>query len=315
MDVDSRPRWCREFDDGRVPYAYTHRHSRVLHTHFRIPVPLSLMEVLCVDTRCPSLSVHTRRVDYMWGVPPERFVRIVYRRVMEWYPHSDHGIDGTKWIKLLRETEVFPDLKKPVRLSQMDIIFKVEAKGPQGYSDKYVNLAGFSKMLHKVAVIRYPIDEDVSALPGNHTKELIAQHLARLAEEAYTRLVQHHIASLTAWLAPAWEEAKLQAMGAEALRYCPATRVAAFYRGRRMHYYFSIYISCVTALQANVRRHLVLWRLRRLRAALQRDWVYRWRVHCAILLQSVVRRFTVRCRYTHTVSTISVQLYGSTLAG
>jgi hypothetical protein len=305
-EEDLRPTWKREFDNGNVPYKYTYKNKHTSQTHFRVKVPLSRIEVMCVDARCPSLTFYTQRSELMPQIPPDRFASIVYKKMAEWYPQSPHGIDGSKWMKLLRETEMFSDLKKPARASQMDIIFKVEAKGPHGHSEKFVNYHGFCKLLRKIAVLRYPPDEEPSLVntatgtPNGDRKSSKEVHEG-FVESAYRKLILMNIASITAWLDPAWEEAKLMAMTIEARRYCAATRIIAFYRGERLKYYFSIYVLCIIALQSNIRRKLAQWRLSKFIASLQEDWMFRHRMHCAVFIQAAIRGWIVRCRYATTV--------------
>ena len=299
-EPDDRPLWRKEYDDGKVVYRYTYRSKNKHQSHFRISVPVSLLEVFCVDARCPSLTVYAQRADCMSRVPLEKFTQIVFKRLMEWHPLSPHGIEGSKWIKFLREAEVFPDLRKPVRVSQMDIIFKLEAKGPHGHSEKYVNYQGFCNMLRKVALARYPIDEFVpKSRAQSPSSRLTTANAANndLPEQSFRRLIMMHITGVTSWLEPVWEEAKQMAISIEARKYCAATRIAAFYRGQRLRYYFSIYIDCIVALQANIRRKLTEFRARHLLSCLTEDWIFRQRLHCATLVQSVFRRYSVRCRY------------------
>ena len=297
---DERPLWKKEYDDGKVVYRYTHRLKNKLQTHFRVSVPVALLEVLCVDARCPTLAVYTQRADNMNRVPLEKFTQVVFKRLMEWHPQSPHGIEGSKWIKFLREADVFPDLRKPVRISQMDIIFKLEAKGPHGHSEKYVNYQGFCNILKKLALVRYPLDEMVpksrAQSPSGRLTTASASNLD-LPEQSFRRLIMMHITGVTSWLEPIWEEAKQMAISSEAKRYCAATRIAAFYRGQRLRYYFSIYIDCIVALQANIRRKLTQFLVRRIISRLTEDWIFRQRVHYATLLQSMSRRYIVRCRY------------------
>ena len=304
-EPDERPLWRKEYDDGRVTYRYTMRSKNKFQTHFRVNVPVSLVEVLCVDARCPSLTIYSQRIDCMALIPLEKFTQIVFKKLMEWHPQSPHGIEGSKWIKFLRETEIFPDLRKPLRMSQMDIIFKLEAKGPHGYSEKFVNYQGFCKMLRKVAMARYPLEDPIpydseriiSSRPHSPSKGSPHDQ----AEQSYRKLIMMHITGVTSWLDPIWEEAKLLAIDNETRRYCAATRIAAFYRGQRLRYYYSIYVDCIVALQANVRRKMVQFRQKHLITCLGEDWVFRQRIHCATLLQSVIRSYYVRCRYYETV--------------
>lgn len=311
-EADARPMWRKEYDNGHVPYKYVFKKSHKMFHFFRIKIAYSFIEGLCVDARCPSLSVYASRADQVSSVPLDRFANIVFKKMCDWYPHSEHGIDSSKWLKLLRETEVFSDLKKPFRQSQIDIMYKAEARGPNGYSDKFVNYTGFCQLLRKLAVIRYASEvESVKPKTADSKSESrvstskstrSAAAVAEAEEEAYSKLIMLNIASSTSWLEPVWEDAKLVAMAEVAKRYCAATRIAAFYRGAHLRYYYSIYIFCMISLQANIRRKLTQRRHREFLAYLRDDWIFRHRIRCAVLIQSVLRMFVVRRRFFRTVT-------------
>ncbi|NDH68443.1 MAG: SDR family oxidoreductase [Gammaproteobacteria bacterium] len=65
-------------------------------------------------------------------------------------------MEQSKFLKTLREMKVFPDIKKPARISQLDLLFQKEVMSDNGIADKYVNYVGFCRLLQDVALIRYP---------------------------------------------------------------------------------------------------------------------------------------------------------------
>lgn len=214
---------------------------------------------------------------------------------------------------MLRETNVFPDLKKSARLSQMDLIFRMEAKGPHGSSEKYVKYAGFLSMLRKIACIKYPIltAEDAGGISNNVGSErakFLRSRYGKLktkeeqAEDSYVKLMMIHVTSIASWITPVWEEAKLCAMTIAAKRYCAATRIMAFYRSNHTKHYFSIYIDCIIILQAHVRRFYSKRKTRLLMKQIKDDWIFRFRIHSIVRIQAIVRRYLAKCQYLKMVS-------------
>ncbi len=62
----------------------------------------------------------------------------------------------TKWLKLMKDTKIFPDMKKPARVGQCENIFIRERQGENGIVEKYINYEGFCKALVDIAIVRFP---------------------------------------------------------------------------------------------------------------------------------------------------------------
>jgi hypothetical protein len=153
---DTRPKWRKMYDSGQVKYAYIYQDSYESVTHFRVKAPFSYLEILCTDCRCPDMTMFAQRVDEMYHLTNEYFIELAFQSMCEWYPQFKKGIDSTKFVKWVRDAKIFPDIKEPSRLNQVDMMFMKEVKGEHGLVDKYVTFAGFLSLLTKLAMARYP---------------------------------------------------------------------------------------------------------------------------------------------------------------
>lgn len=153
---DNRPRWRRLYDDGRVKYNYDYDDSDACITYFRARAPMRLLEVLCTDCRIPEMAQYPQRVDELHKWTVEKFTTFVYGVMLDWFPQFKRGIDGGKFQKLMKESRIFPDIKKPARVQQIELMFQKEARSANGVVDKYVNYAGFCRLLKEISVIRFP---------------------------------------------------------------------------------------------------------------------------------------------------------------
>lgn len=177
---DNRPKWRQLYDDGLVHYTYEMRGSDEFVTYYRVPAHFSYLEVLCTDSRVPSLSHHHQRVNEMRNIPLEFYLRTAFDKLTEWTPVYRKGIDRSKFIKLIRDVNAFPDLKRPARVAQLDMIFQKLVKSDFGIVQKYISFPGFCQLLKETALIRFPAkrkkgnDDDASSvgsLGGAGTKK------------------------------------------------------------------------------------------------------------------------------------------------
>ncbi|RYH18119.1 hypothetical protein EON65_27580, partial [archaeon] len=154
---DNRPKWRRMYDDGLVHYGYEYRNTDDCLTHFRVKAHLAYLEVLCTDSRVPSLSYHHQRIHEMASIPLEFYLRTAFDRMTtEWQPIYKKGVERAKFIKLLKEVQAFPDMKRPTRVNQLDAMFTKIVKGEYGIVQKYITYPGFVQLLKEVALVRFP---------------------------------------------------------------------------------------------------------------------------------------------------------------
>lgn len=153
---DPRPLWRQQYDNGLVHYRYDFAGSDQTVEHFRIKAWFDYMEVLCTDSRVPTFTYHAQRVDFMPQIPLEFYEKLAFENMTNWTPVYVRGIEKTKFIKLMRDVEAFPDLKRPARVAQLDMHFMREVKSENGIVSKYITFAGFQRLMRDVSVLRYP---------------------------------------------------------------------------------------------------------------------------------------------------------------
>ena len=168
---DQRPVWRLQFDAGEVPYEYNFKDSNEFDKFFRVKAKLRYMEILCTDVRCPDMTRHEQRVAEMSAFSVDYYSRMSFRTICDWYPQYKRGMESSKFMKLLRQMNVFPDIKRPQRVSQLDLMFLKEVKGDNGINEKYVNYVGYCKLLQDIALLRYPPpgsnDDDNESVGGS----------------------------------------------------------------------------------------------------------------------------------------------------
>lgn len=81
---DTRPIFRRDYDNGLVPYKYTYQKSKLRFEYFRVKVSYALMEILCTDARCLSLTVSAQRADILATFPVDKFAQLVFAKLLEW---------------------------------------------------------------------------------------------------------------------------------------------------------------------------------------------------------------------------------------
>ena len=153
---DTRPKWRKMYDNGQVRYQYDYTNSAEYVSHFRVKAPFSYLEVLVTDCRCPDMTQFAQRVHEMYTLTHEYFIDLAFNSMCDWYPQFKKGVDSTKFVKFVREAKIFPDIKEPSRLGQIDMMFMKELKGEHSVVDKYVTYQGFLNLLYKIAMARYP---------------------------------------------------------------------------------------------------------------------------------------------------------------
>lgn len=155
-EEDTRPPWRIAFDDGLVRYDYAYADNESFAQFFRVKASMRLMEIFVTDVRCPDMSLYSQRVAEMESFQVDFYTKLAFKMVTEWHPQYKRGVEQSKFLKMLREMKVFPDIKKPARISQLDLLFQKEVMSDNGIADKYVNYVGFCRLLQDVALIRFP---------------------------------------------------------------------------------------------------------------------------------------------------------------
>lgn len=151
---DKRPKWRQLYDNGMIPYQLTHQNRDDGPTHFRIKAPWRLLEVLCRDFRCPEMSPFAQRVHEMTHVSIDYYSQLAFIKICKWLPVSD-GVTQDKFLKLITDIDIFPDIKKPARIVQLESAFFKEVNGSNG-NETCVNYTGFCCLLMEVCLIRFP---------------------------------------------------------------------------------------------------------------------------------------------------------------
>ena len=148
------------------------------------------MEILCTDSRCPDMTLFSQRIHEMNQLSIDDYTKLAFTSMCHWFPQFDQGIESSKFIKMVRECKIFPDIKKPARLSQIDFLFQAEAKGENGLVEKYVTYTGFCKLVQELAIIRFPPELKAKPLaPGvgageGDAGDAAGESLARSDQEA-----------------------------------------------------------------------------------------------------------------------------------
>lgn len=153
---DPRPKWRQLYDDGEVAYSYEFGNSEEFFEHFRTRATYSYLEVLCTDARCNRLTTGVQRVQEMKSIQLEYYLKLIYDKMTDWTPAYKRGIERTKFIKLIRDVTAFPDLKRPARIAQLDMLFQKLVKSSYGIVQKYLTYPGFCELVKEVALLRFP---------------------------------------------------------------------------------------------------------------------------------------------------------------
>ena len=168
-DEDKRPRWRKLYDDGAIKYTYEYAGSREGVKLFGVLAPFRYLEVLCTDCRCPQLTPYAQRAQAMESLSIDFYTRTAFNGMCNWFPQYAKGVEASKFVKMIKECKVFPDIKKPGRVGQLDILYQKEVRGENGIVGKYVDYTGFTRLLQEVALLRYPpaVDGDGEDLGGD----------------------------------------------------------------------------------------------------------------------------------------------------
>lgn len=159
LKEDPRPKFKQLYDAGDVFYPYefvsSDDRSKVIE-YFRIPISFSYMEIICNDSRCSYLTYFSQRVQEMHKIPIDFYTKLIFDKMTDWSPIYKRGIERIKFIKLIRDVQAFPDLKKPARLAQIDMLFQRIVKSENGIVQKYINYIGFCQLIKELALVRFP---------------------------------------------------------------------------------------------------------------------------------------------------------------
>eukprot|EP01041_Mallomonas_annulata_P001768 gene1768-3428_t len=344
---DTRPKWKQLYDDGSIPYQFTYQTRDDGPSYFRINLLWKNLELLCRDSRCPDLSIYCQRVNEMALLSVDYYTDLAFTQMCNWYPQFSEFIDNNKFLKLLRDTKVFPDMKKPQRQGQLEQLFQKEVK-TFGLADRYATYAGFCRVLQQVALIRFPHgqrnifgddpnhnrnnkspkrrrsktgEDNASAINDVQSKKKSSTYYRgkfrdksppRHVDPGYqvyvfNKLVTDYLMLVPEWADRIWEEAKLSAMNKEAKKQAAATRIISRWRGSYRHYLYNWYRRCLIKFQAHIRRRQTYVKIQRIFSNTVEDWLFRLRYYSTSLIQSCVRRFIVRCRHLRIMKTMRDQ--------
>lgn len=153
---DTRLKWRQLYDDGEVHYQYEFGQSEEFLTHFRVKAWYSYLEVLCTDSRVPTFTLHHQRVHEMPSFDLDYYTKLAFDRITDWSPAYKKGIERMKFLKLMKDTKAFPDLKRPARVAQLDMYFQKVVKSDYGIVQKYITYKGFCYLLKIVSLLRFP---------------------------------------------------------------------------------------------------------------------------------------------------------------
>lgn len=158
---DKRYKWQINYDNGNIPFKFEWQDSNEGIVYFRIFKLWSEMERLCRDNRCPNLTIYTQRFDEMKAFTIDFYTSFIFRQMCNWYPLPSQAdvIEVQKWMKLIKEAKIFPDMKTPRRSAMIEALFAKEVK-TFGIADKYITYAGFVRILQQCAVMRYPQNKE-----------------------------------------------------------------------------------------------------------------------------------------------------------
>jgi hypothetical protein len=382
---DTRPKWRQLYDNGSVPYQYELRNSTEFECHFRVKAYHAYLEVLCTDSRVPEFTLHAQRVHDMEEISLDFYTELIFDRMTDWSPAYKKGIERSKFIKLMRDVNAFPDLKRSARTAQLEMYYTRILKSEYGIVSKFINYAGFCQLLKEIALIRFPpprrnrkdgqddnasvgsFDDNASigsvgslgegsvasagsagsadkkslgsgsVTEGSHArkekKKAAPTYATRRGKRrkldkegegqeeapaeatlvdtdpvyvlnAHKKFVLDFVMMYPEWYDVVWYEAKLMAMRREAVPYCAATRIAARARGIQARTRFRFFMRNHIVLQANIRRKLSAKKTHAVIALLRQDWCFRMRYLCALLIQTLVRKFCKRCWFHRAIQKI-----------
>ena len=86
----------------------------------------------------PDMTIHEQRVVEMSNFNVDYYSKLAFKSMTEWFPQYKRGIESSKFMKVLRNMNIFPDIKRPQRVSQLDLMFLKECNSENGINDKYV---------------------------------------------------------------------------------------------------------------------------------------------------------------------------------
>ena len=173
QNSDNRPKWKQLYDDGEIRYSYEFTQSEEFFEHFRVKSYYSYLEILCTDSRCSYLSMYSQRVNEMKLIPLEYYTKLIFDKMTDWSPMYKKGIERTKFIKLIRDVNAFPDIKRPARLAQIDNAFQKMVKSSYGIVQKYITYPGFVQLVKELAVLRFPPKKNKDSAAANQGPNIL----------------------------------------------------------------------------------------------------------------------------------------------
>ena len=168
---DPRPKWRQMYDNGQVPYLYEYKQSEEFFKFYRVKALYAYMEVLCTDSRCPTMTYYHQRVNEMRHIIMDFYTKTMFDCMTDWAPQYKRGVERVKFIKLIKDVNAFPDLKRPARVAQLDMYFAKFVKSAEyGIVQKYLTYNGLVVLIKQIAVLRFPPKKDNSSvLPNDST--------------------------------------------------------------------------------------------------------------------------------------------------
>ena len=129
----------------------------------------------------PRYDMHRQRVEEMSTFDVDYYCKLAFKSMTEWFPQYKRGVESSKFMKMVRNMNLFPDIKRPARVSQLDLLFMKEATSDNGINDKYVNYVGFCRLIQDLALIRYPPPgtedaTDAGSVGGSSMEAVVWRH-------------------------------------------------------------------------------------------------------------------------------------------
>ncbi len=269
-DEDNRPKWRREYDNGDIPWVDEYVGRSKFESHFRVTVPLEVMEQDCRDWPYQlddDQYIHRQRVQYFERVPLSDVIEEAFRAVCQWHPKGTL-IDNVKWAKLSRKMQFLPNVKNAQH--EIDMAFVRHNR------DRKLDRQQF-----------HDIFEDIAS----------TQHPSLQPRDALTNVVWSSIVMLPDVNAMMWRESKKMAIHEEALRVCAQIRIATYVRKVLQYAKYKDAKRSAITIAKFARRFLSRLFVAKILKALKDDEEYQQRVKCAIVLQQEWRRFFWRNRF------------------
>ena len=266
-DLDHRPPWRRQYDDGIAPPISEITECRKNFHCFGVSLSAVDLNYMCRDVLNPNSTVHQQRVFYFDRVPLDLVVRETYCTVCKWHPENK-TLDIVKWSKLARRMKFLACVSNSNH--EIDMAFLRHCH------DRKLGLCGFRQVLQNIAAIQYPQCDLLTAL-----KTLLWKTVVMLPHVNQT----------------IWSEAKWMAMAVEGRRVCAQIRLATNYRRTRKRLRYTRMLGAATCIATYWRRMAAIVKKKKIMDRVMQDNLVRRQHASAVALQTEWRRYFCRKKY------------------